>query len=583
MSLVSFSHLLFSAVVAFGLVLGPNVAPAQDSRSSLEAPFAQGQRALSIQGEQYGVLPVTHPLAHRVDRIFTKLLRVSGKRPGVVFEVYVLDTPKILVQAMPGGAVAISRGAVDETRGDDNALAFLLAHEIAHVIRDHHGLLSSYQQISVTGPSHSVASRKEEEARTLQAMELEADRLGLLYASLAGYRGRSAIPILQRVVALTGSSPFHPDPSQRAEAIQASMRQITAHLELFSLGLIYMATGQYEEASKIFETFASLYPSREVYNNLGVTYHKWALLYKGDDGWFRSAMVDSQTRARATLRDIAKVPPPTQPQDVHPLFGKYMDRALSAYRLAVESDPDYAIGHNNLGLVYLEAGEYDFAIGEFKRALRVDPKLPAAWNNRGIAYLKNGDAEQAKADFLQATALDPTYPAPHGNLARLYGQTGKADLAASARREFDRLKIVRSPRRSPTPGESISGVRVGMEVPKTFNEVSGTLFFSIPLGLRDEDSLRILVREQIGVVIATRQGKTEVIGATEGYRGRSALGITIGASAKQLRNVYRPPAWREEGQAGQLWVYPDHGVIFVLIGDRVASWWLSTRTDARTP
>ncbi len=547
-------------------------------------PFSQGQRALGIQGEQYGVLLATHALAQRVEQIFTKLLRVSGKRRGASFEVYVLDTPKILVQALPGGAVVISRGAVDLAGRDDDALAFLLAHEIAHVIRDHHGLLSSYQQISVTGTSTPPAPGKDEEVKALQAMELEADRLGLLYTSLGGFRGRAAVPILQRIIAATGSSPFHPNPHQREGTLRATMGQITAHIELFSLGLVYLATGRYEEAARIYETFASLYPSREVYNNLGVAYHKWALLYRRDDGWFRSIMVDAETRARATLKDIVKSPEKQLTEEVHPLFRKYVDRALAAYRLAAESDPDYAIGHNNLALAYLEAGEYDFAVGEFKRALRLDAKLAAAWNNRGVAYMKTGDVKQAEADFLRAVALDPTYPEPHGNLARLHERLGKTRLAASARGRFDQLKRGPSPQRALAQGEVIAGVQVGMDAPKVLNnDASEWLAFHVPLGLREEDVLRVLVNNRDGVLIATRQGKADVVGAIEGYHGRTALGVTLGASSRQVRSTYGPPPKREESHTWQLWVYPGRGVVFVLVGDRVASWWLPAASVVRAP
>jgi predicted Zn-dependent protease len=393
------------------------VASGQIMKSIQEAPFSQGQRGIGIQGEQYGIVRSTDQVAQHVERIFTKLLRVSGKRPGAVFEVYVLDTPKILAEALPGGVVVISQGAVNLTDGDDNALAFLLAHEVAHVIRDHHGLLSSYRQIRVTGSSVPASPKRKDSGTALQAMELEADRLGLLYTSLSGYRVRSAVPILEKVIAHTGSSPFHPRPDQRAETLHATIRQIRVHLELFSLGLVYLTTGHYEEAARIYETFASLFPSREVYSNLGVAYHKWALLYQQDDGWARSVMIDSQTRARATLKDIGKMRPHAAGEK-HRLFKKYMDRAREVYQLAVDSDPDYAIGHNNLGLVYLEAGEYDFAIGEFKRALRLDPNLSITWNNRAVAYAKNGDFQRAKADFLQAANLDQAYPDPHANLAR---------------------------------------------------------------------------------------------------------------------------------------------------------------------
>lgn len=410
------------------VVLGSGSSSHLPAASLNEAPFSQGHRALGVQGEQYGVLAATHPMAQRVEGIFVKLLRVSGKRPGAVFEAYVLNTPKILVQALPGGAVVISRGAVDLTGRDDNGLAFLLAHEVAHVIRDHHGLLGSYHNLAGGGPAPPAGPGKDEQARTLQAMELEADRLGLLFASLAGYRVGAAIPILQKVISQTGSSPFHPEPRQRAEELAVGIRQIAAHVQLFYLGLAYLTSRHYEEAARIYETFASLYPSREVYNNLGVAYHKRALLYKRGDGFVKSVMVESQTRAQATLKDITEQPPATIGVE-SPLFRRYLDSAVSAYRLAVESDPEYAAGHNNLGLAYMEAGEYDFAIGEFKRALRLEPGMKMVWNNRGVAYFMNGDLPRAREDFLQAIATDPKYPDPHANLAILYLRQGRKDEA----------------------------------------------------------------------------------------------------------------------------------------------------------
>ncbi len=561
------------------VLVSPAVGIGQGGKPIPEAPFSQGLRALGVQEEQYGILPATHPLAQRVEGVFTKLLRVSGKRPGVVFEVYVLDTPKVLVQAMPGGIVVISRGAVELTGKDENALAFLLAHEVAHVIRDHHGLLTTYQHIAVSGPSPSTAPRKDEEARALQAMELEADRLGLLYTSLAGYRARAAVPILQRVIALTGSSPLHPDPRRRAETIKAAIGQIAAQVEVFSLGLVYLAVGRYEEAARLYETFASLYPSREVYNNLGVAYHKWALLYKRDDGWRRSIMLDPQTRARVTLKDLTELPPA---EGAHPLFRKYLDRALAAYRLAIESDSDYAIGHNNLGLAYLEAGEYDFAIGEFKRALRLDSTLKAAWNNRGIAYLKNGDPERAKADFLQAIALDPAYPDPHWNLARLYEQEGKTELAAGKRQHLEKLIAKPSRKTYPARRETIAGIKVGGAVEKVLKAGgSGAMSFSVPLGLREDEALKVLVDDQAGTLIASRHGKIEVLGAIEAYRGSTALGVAIGAPGHRVKSVYGAPTKMEESPSGVLWIYPDRNLIFFLTGNRVASWWVTAQEGDR--
>ena len=163
------------------LVLAPSGAVAQPK----ESPLGEGRRVLSAQGERYGVLPETHAVTRRVRDVFARIARAAGRRPGLAFEVHVLDTPKIVVEALRGGLVAISRGAVDLARGDDNALAFLLAHEVAHLERDHHALLESLGVLGAGTGSERGSSPGEHVVRVYQAVELDADRLGVLYAGIA--------------------------------------------------------------------------------------------------------------------------------------------------------------------------------------------------------------------------------------------------------------------------------------------------------------------------------------------------------------------------------------------------------------
>ncbi len=90
-----------------------------------EPPLAEGRRTLSVQGERYGVLADEHPLTARVHRIFERIVRAAGRRPGSALEVHVLDTPRVVAESLRGGLVVVSRGFVDLTRGDDHALAFM--------------------------------------------------------------------------------------------------------------------------------------------------------------------------------------------------------------------------------------------------------------------------------------------------------------------------------------------------------------------------------------------------------------------------------------------------------------------------
>jgi tetratricopeptide (TPR) repeat protein len=553
-----------------------------------ETPFVQGQDALRVEGDQYRILPDTHVLVRRVKEVFRRVLLVSGRRPGTALEVFVLDTPRVRAQALPNGYVVISRGVVELTGPDDSALAFLLAHEVAHQLRDHLALLAVEERLPLQSPPGAQAPNfPARRVATAHAMELEADRLGVLFATLAGYQPSAAIPILERVVAQVGSSPLHPDPRQRASGIRDMMQAIRANLEIFDVGLLYVVTGQYEAGARALESFASLFPAREVYSNLGLAYHKRALLYQVDDGLVHSLTLDPLTRAAAITRG------PLEPRGVgprgraHPVFRENMEKAIGLYRLAVEADPDYALGHINLGAAYVDMGEYDYAIGELKRALRIDPSLKTAYLNRGVAYLKNGEPHLAEKDFLQAIAIDASDPAAHANLRVLYHRIGRADAAQRVSEVASRLEATRfGTRPPPAEGqiEMLGPVRVGMAASRLSQSLPAppARVLKIPMGPRGERT--VLLYERQALILVVHQGVVEAGMAREGYVGRTDRGVGIGGSRQDVESRYGRPRTVEGTPGVSLWVYPERGLVVMLRGERVAGWWIyegHTGTAAR--
>src|SRR5262249_24925763 len=149
---------------------------------------------------------------------------------GLVLELSVLDTPRVLGQALPGGPVVLSRGLLDLTGGDDNALAFVVGHELAHVLRDHYAALPVRPTASVAGADQPAHGEK----------DLEADRLGVLFAMLAGYEPAAAVSMLKKIAADTRPDPLHPAPRARAEAVNRQIADVSAQLEVLHLGLFLL-------------------------------------------------------------------------------------------------------------------------------------------------------------------------------------------------------------------------------------------------------------------------------------------------------------------------------------------------------
>ena len=85
--------------------------------------------------------------------------------------------------------------------------------------------------------------------------------------------------------------------------------------------------------------------------------------------------------------------------------GKLED-AVTAYKRAIQIDPNYALAHHNLGLVYHDQGKLEDTVTAYQQAITLDPNLaPAHYNLACIYSLKNEQTPAIK--WLQkAIALD---------------------------------------------------------------------------------------------------------------------------------------------------------------------------------
>jgi Flp pilus assembly protein TadD len=87
--------------------------------------------------------------------------------------------------------------------------------------------------------------------------------------------------------------------------------------------------------------------------------------------------------------------------------GNY-DEAERAIKEVLSSDPDHAVAHRELGLVYCFTGLFDESIEELRRAVSLDPSDLKARNDLALTYTMLGMMDEARTEFETVLDADPT-------------------------------------------------------------------------------------------------------------------------------------------------------------------------------
>ncbi len=101
--------------------------------------------------------------------------------------------------------------------------------------------------------------------------------------------------------------------------------------------------------------------------------------------------------------------------------GNY-DEAIKHFNRALTLRPNFYLALNALGLTNFMQGEFQSAVAYFEKCLQVNPNFTEARNYLGSVYQELGLLDKAEDEFRKAIA-DETYKSrelPYYNLARLY-------------------------------------------------------------------------------------------------------------------------------------------------------------------
>jgi tetratricopeptide (TPR) repeat protein len=106
-----------------------------------------------------------------------------------------------------------------------------------------------------------------------------------------------------------------------------------------------------------------------------------------------------------------------------------LNGATANFTQAVQTDPNYAPAHFNLGLAYAIQNKSNDALAEYSKAIQLDPKYAQAYYQRGTLKGQTADFDGAISDFNQVITLNPDFGPAYYNRGHVQYFKGDLDTA----------------------------------------------------------------------------------------------------------------------------------------------------------
>jgi len=222
--------------------------------------FASAEQLEGAGGQQYaqmmreaaqqrGLAPMEHPQLQRLRYIAQRIIPFSyewnDRARQWKWEVNLLGSPQLNAFCMPGGKIAFFYGILEKLKLEDDEVAAIMGHEVAHALREHarervgktaitNGAIELGAAIfglgnlsrTVAGMGAQLASLK-----FSRDDETEADLVGIELSARAGYDPAAAVRLWEKMMAANKGAPpqwlsTHPSSGTRINDIQANLPKV---------------------------------------------------------------------------------------------------------------------------------------------------------------------------------------------------------------------------------------------------------------------------------------------------------------------------------------------------------------------
>ena len=253
-SLLFFSLLLLSQAYADGVQIGEasalrKLVPAEQLERSAGAQYLQMKRDAASKN---ALAPADHPQLLRLRNIARRILpfapRLNARASNWQWEVNLIGSRQLNAFCMPGGKIVFYTGLIEGLRLNDDEIAIVMGHEIAHALREHarermakseitSGIASIASQVVANTKYGALAQLGVQGSANLLTLkfsrddESEADLVGLDLAARAGFDPHAGITLWQKMSSASKGAPpqwlsTHPAGKNRIQEIERHLPEV---------------------------------------------------------------------------------------------------------------------------------------------------------------------------------------------------------------------------------------------------------------------------------------------------------------------------------------------------------------------
>lgn len=436
--------MLFSIVLLSGCAVAP---PAKKGESPALSPSKEMGKAFVSEALQHYQFVKEPEVVGLVNRVGRRIVRSIGANPAS-YHFLVVREAQPNAFAIPGGYIFVFDGLLTQLR-DEEELAGVLAHEIAHVERNH--FFKDAKKIAaldiatiaaillggggVAATTIAGAANIDVRLQFSRENESEADSYALRYLKQGGYAPKGLLDFFDSLIRYERFNPqivpvyvsTHPDLESRRNSVANFVMKEPAEIDYTRPGRTVAQKMSWQRALAILASYdrkwreeSSLLQilrideipaeQREEMRDylLGVAYMK--------AGRFNEAISKYLSAIERNREN------PVYYADLSFCYLKQQDlvRARDAALQSFKLKNDYAPTHVILGILDQDSGHLDASVSHLEEALNIDPEDPAANFHLALAYKKIGDETKEayySARYLRLT-LDPDKAASELNRAK---------------------------------------------------------------------------------------------------------------------------------------------------------------------